>query len=235
MLISQGIELVNDFITREHCRQLLQDIEQYQSVHAIPTIHRARPGRSLRYQVIDGERIHESFPEIVEIYRRTEQLVRRMSGLDLTPLNNRAAAVNVNIVQPGGEYRWHYDRNAVTAVLYLNQVSGGETEMYPNHRIHLGQWKHTRAQRLLDALLQNQRLTGRFGSAMAVAPRAGLMLVMQGDRCLHSVRAVEGCEDRVSIVMAFDTPQAHCAVQQDLDPYLYSEQGNGISDPNYQR
>jgi len=107
--------------------------------------------------------------------------------------------------------------------------------MYPQHRIHLGKWKHTRAQRLLDALLQSQRLTGRFGCAMAVAPRAGLMLVMQGDRCLHSVRAVDGCEDRVSIVMAFDTPQAHCAVQQDLDPYLYSAQGNVISDPNYQR
>ncbi|WP_343576751.1 2OG-Fe(II) oxygenase [Mycobacterium sp.] len=235
MLISQGIELVSDFITHENCRQLLQEIELYQSIHAIPTIHRDRPGRSLRYQVIDGERIHESFPEIVEIYRRTGQLVQRMSGLDLTPLTNRAAGVNVNIVQPGGEYRWHYDRNAVTAVLYLNQVAAGETEMYPNHRIHLGQWKHTRAQRLLDALLQNQRLTDRFGCAMAVAPRAGLMLVMQGDRCLHSVRAVEGRDDRVSIVMAFDTPQAHCAVQQDLDPYLYSEQGDGMSDPNYQR
>ncbi len=50
MLISQGIELVSDFITHENCRQLLQEIELYQSIHAIPTIHRDRPGRSLRYQ-----------------------------------------------------------------------------------------------------------------------------------------------------------------------------------------
>lgn len=36
---------------------------------------------------------------------------------------------------PGGEYRWHYDRNAVTAILYLNEVPGGETEIFPNFRL----------------------------------------------------------------------------------------------------
>ncbi len=235
MLGPGSAELVSEFISNEDCRQLLQDIGAYRCTHAIPSICRVQPGRSLRYQVIDGERIHASFPEIAEIYRRTGQLVRQMSGLDLVPLSNRAAGVNVNIMQPGGEYRWHYDRNAVTAVLYLNHASGGETEMYPNYRIHLGRWKHTRAQRLLDALLQNKWLTNRCGRKMAIAPRAGLMLVMRGDRCLHSVRSVEGCDDRVSIIMAFDAPQAHCSVQRDLDPYLYSEQADLVFDPNYRR
>jgi len=230
-----GAELVSKFIVDEDCRQLLQEIEVYRSTHAIPSIHRVQPGRSLRYQVIDGERIHASFPEIVEIYRRTGQLVRQMSGLDLAPLSNRAAGVNVNILQPGGEYRWHYDRNAVTAVLYLNPVAGGETEMYPNYRIHLGKWKHTRAQGLLDGLLQHKWLANRCGRKMAIAPRAGLMLVMRGDRCLHSVRSVDGCEDRVSIIMAFDAPQARCSVQPDLDPYLYSEHADLVFDPNYRR
>lgn len=226
---------MSEFISTEGCRQLLRDIEEYRSTHAIPSIYRAQPGRCLRYQVIDGERIHTSFPEIVEMYRRTGQLVRQMSGLDLAPLSNRAAGVNVNIVQPGGEYRWHYDRNAITAVLYLNEISGGEIDMYPNYRIHLGKWKHTRAQRLLDALLQNKLLKNRCGRRTAIAPQAGLMLVMRGDRCLHSVRSVEGCDDRVSVIMAFDAPQARCSVEPDLDPYLYSVQADRVFDPNYHR
>ncbi len=47
-----------------------------------------------------------------------------------------------------------YDRNAVTAILYLNTVSGGETEMYPEYRIHLGKRKGARFQKWLDVLLQ---------------------------------------------------------------------------------
>jgi hypothetical protein len=47
----------------------------------------------------------------------------------------REQAAPRNITPPGGEYRWHYDRNAATAILYLNEVPGGETEMFPNYRL----------------------------------------------------------------------------------------------------
>lgn len=233
MLGAGGIELVRDFLSDEDCRQLLGDIAEYRATHEVPLIHRPQPGRSLRYLVIDGERIHESFPQLVQLYGRVAQAVRRASGLDLAPLENRAASVNVNITRPGGEYRWHYDRNAVTAILYLNEVSGGQTEMYPNYRLWLGKWKHTRLQRWLDALLQTKWLADRFGHKTEISPRAGLMLMMRGDRCLHSVRPVEGAVDRVNVIMTFDVPRAGCPVEQNLDPYLYSGQAGPSFDPNY--
>jgi hypothetical protein len=132
----------------------------------------------------------------------------------------------------GGEYRWHYDRNAVTGILYLNQVSGGETEMYPGCRIYLGRYKDTIAQRWLDKIPRQPFLLRLFGKKMCVAPRTGMMIVMRGDQCLHSVRRVESGE-RINIVMAFDRPGASFAVQKHLDSYLYSQSAAPQFDPNY--
>jgi|SRR5580658_707356 hypothetical protein len=235
MLRDSGVELIDHYLSEDDCGQLLRDIEEYRSAHEIPTIYRAQPGRSLRYLVIDGDRIHESFPGIVGIYRRVGQLVQRMGGMDLAPLSNRAASVNVNVIEAGGEYRWHYDRNAVTAILYLNAVSGGETEMYPNYRLRLGRWKHTCAQRWLDRVLRTRWLIEWFGHKTEISPRAGRILVMRGDRCLHSVRPVEGPRERVNIIMTFDLPDARFPVQRDLDPYLYSKVPAPSVDPNYRR
>jgi hypothetical protein len=234
MLGTRGIELVDGYLSAEKCRELLGQIEEYRGAQPIPAIHREQPGRSLRYRVIDGDRIHDAFPAIVRIYEEVGEAVRRMSGLDLAPLRNRAASVNVNVTEPGGEYRWHYDRNAVTAILYLNEVAGGETEMYPNYRICLGRWRHTRAQRWIDTVLRNSWSMRMFARKTEIPPRAGRLLAMRGDRCLHSVRPVDqGSADRVNIIMTFDVPDAHFPVQQDLDPYLYSRQPGPAFDPNY--
>jgi len=59
------------------------------------------------------------------------------------------------------------------------------------------------------------------------------MILMQADRCLHSVRKVEGKEERVSIIMAFDPPGAVFTAQRDLDSYLYSGSASPHGDPNY--
>ena len=156
-----------------------------------------------------------------------------MSSLDLAPLRNRAASVNVNVTQPGGEYRWHYDRNAVTAILYSTSRRRRNRDV-PQLPHLPGRWKHTRAQRWLDAMLQSNRLMRVFAHKTAISPRAGRLLVMRGDRCLHSVRPVEpGSGDRINIIMTFDVPDARFPVQEDLDSYLYSRQSAPAFDPNY--
>lgn len=210
-------------------------MRDFQKLHTLPLIQREAAGRSLRYFVIDGEVVHESLPELVDIYQKVEQLVKERFGSQLSPLRNRAASVNVNVTPPGGEYRWHYDRNAVTAILYLNTVAGGETEMYPGYRIHLGRWKNTRAQRWLDGLLQWKPLLKLSRKRRLICPAQGLLLVMRGDRCLHSVCRVEGSADRVNIIMTFDAPHARFGVEANLDPYLYSKKPAPSFDPNYRQ
>ena len=231
----RALELLDHYLSHAECESLLGAIRDFQRTHTLPLIHRKAAGRSLHYFVLDGEVIHDETPALVEIYRNVEQVVRERFGAELQPLKNRAASVNVNITPPGGEYRWHYDRNAVTAILYLNTVSGGETEMYPEYRIHLGKRKSARLQKWLDALLQCRPVLWLSRKRVLVSPTEGLLLIMRGDRCLHSVRRVEGTEDRINMVMTFDVPQAQFAVEGQLDPYLYSKKPAPAFDPNYRQ
>jgi len=228
-LLQNGAEVRESYLSSSECRALLEDLEAYKAAHDLPLIERRESGRSLRYRVIDGDRIFESLPRVIALYLDVLALVRQQDPY-LEPLSNRTAGLNVNFTPPGGEYRWHYDRNAVTAILFLNSVGGGQTEMFPGFRVHLGQWKDTRLQRAFDAALR--RLT-RVMRPVAVEPAPGRMIVMRGDRCLHSVRAVEGSEERVSVIMAFDPPGQVFHSARDLDSYLYSQNASPNRDPNY--
>ena len=232
---AKGLELIDGYLSRPDCERLLDRVGEFRASHTLPLIHRKVAGRSLHYFVLDGEVVHEALPELVDIYRDVEQVVRERFGSQLRPLRNRAASVNVNITPPGGEYRWHYDRNAVTAILYLNTVAGGETEMYPEYRLYLGKHKSARVQQWLDRALQWPPFLRLSGKQVLVTPAQGLLLIMRGDRCLHSVRRVEGDEDRINIVMTFDVPQAQFAVEERLDPYLYSKKPAPSFDPNYRQ
>jgi hypothetical protein len=233
-LARDGVEVLDGYLAAEECRRVLGEVEAYAAARELPVIRRDSPGRSLHYRVIDGDRIHAELPRLVGLYDAVARLARgRSRRPDLAPLANRAASVNVNLTPPGGEYRWHYDRNAVTAILYLNAVEGGETEVYPNYRLHLGRFKDTAAQCALDRLLQAPAVLRRFGRKLAVAPLAGRLILMRGDRCLHSVRPVAGERQRVNVIMTFDTPRIRFRAECDLDPYLYSRRPSPGFDPNY--
>ena len=185
--------------------------------------------RSLRYRVIDGDRVYESLPGIVALYNDVLRLAQRYDS-NLVPFANQTARVNVNVTPPHGEYRWHYDRNAVTAVLFLNEVEGGEIEMYPRFRWRPGNLKDGRLQHMCDALFLWVR---PFFRPIVVQPAAGRMILMQGDRCLHSVRPVEGSRDRISVIMAYDTAGSAFSCGQYLNSYLYSPNSLQRNDPNY--
>jgi len=225
-----GVEVIEDYLSLAACEALLADVHAYAATHELPLIVREGGKRALRYRVIDGDAIHSSLPALARLYDRVRRLVQQHDPR-LEPLANRKASVNVNVTPPGGEYRWHYDRYAVTAVLYLNAVDGGETEMYPNFRIHLARWKVSWMQHMLDWLLHLFVLAAR---QVVVAPAPGRMILMRGDRCLHSVRRVV-CGDRISVVMAFDVPGARFLVAEALDRYLYARIPSPAFDPNYHR
>ena len=133
-------------------------------------------------------------------------------------IDDRRAACNVNITPPGGGYRWHYDRNRVTALLYLNHIGGGETDLYPNYRLPApisGQ-----LQKGLDRILLTRPARRFFGRVHTIAPAPGTLAVIRGDRTLHSVRAVTGDHDRINLVVAYDRPGS-THQRPALDQYLY--------------
>jgi len=236
ILESTGHLLIDDFIDNEECRMLLGQIRDYRTHSGLQEINRPMKGRSLRYSVIDGAEIRAHLPSIWKLYLgAANDLVNEVTAGSLEPLLNTRAGVNVNVMPPGrSEYRWHYDRTAVTAILYLNQVEGGETELYPNYRILLdGNRQSSRLQLMLDRALQPTVVRRLFGKRKVVEPRPGRLVVMRANRCWHSVRGVQGSEDRINVILAYDAPGARFEVEDDLDSYLYTQETPTSRDPNY--
>lgn len=229
----QGYVVQADFFSPTQCQEALALIGAYRQNHTLPQVYRRVRGRSLRYSVIDGEQIEQHLPSIWQLYQEIGQLASHWSGVPLVPLPNKKVSVNINVVSSGGAYRWHYDRNALTVILYLNQVPGGETEIYPNYRLYLARYKATVWQRALDHLLQLSLVRKLFGQKVSVKPQPGTLVIMQGDKCLHSVRPVEGDQDRINIILAYDRPGANFPAEESLDRYLFSQEQLASTDPNY--
>lgn len=230
-----GYQVVDDFLTEEQCRLLLSKINKYREGHVLPEIHRPMAGRSLRYHVIHGEQIRESLPEIWELYTgRVQQRVDGSLGFPLAPLENTRAGVNVNLMRPKqSSYRWHYDRACVTAIIYLNEVEGGQTELYPNYRMLLRKGKNSAVQRTLDRIIQAKPILGIFGTKVRVSPKVGRLVMMRADRCWHSVRSVIGDRERINIILSYDLPGTEFPTAEGLDSYLYTQEEARSSDPNY--
>lgn len=229
----RGYDSIESYLPDEECERLLQAVAEHEARHGLPLVSREAKPRPLLYQVIDGHTVRAHLPEVADLYARVRALAERRAGRRLVPLDDAAADVNVNVTPPGGAYRWHYDRNHVTAILYLNDVVGGEIELHPNHRLLLPRGRLGRRQRWLDRVMATRVLREAIGKKVVVRPRPGLLLLLRGDRCLHSVRAVEGDAKRVAIVMAFDLPAAARDRAEQLDTYLYTDVEVSSPDPNY--
>jgi hypothetical protein len=228
-----GLQLIESFLSPEECDAIIASLDKYRNYYDIPLIYRPERKRSLKYSVINGEEIQKRLPAIQKFYESILPTVQSVTSQNVVPLNNRIVGVNINFTSPGGAYRWHYDRNAVTAVLYLNEVNGGEIEAYPDYRFLLKGPKSSRMQSYVDRLFQ-LGISLRLGRKHTIAPKPGLLVIMRGDRCLHSVRPVSGSRERICVVMSFDFADAVFPQELALDSYLYlSQRYAAKSDPNY--
>lgn len=230
-----GYQVIDNFLTGDQCRSLLDAIYGYREHHTLPEIRRPMKGRSLRYHVIDGAKIRDDLPAIWELYTgEVNDLVDRSLGFPLAPLDNTRAGVNVNLMRPKqSSYRWHYDRACVTSILYLNEVEGGETELYPNYRILLRKGKNAAIQRALDQFIQIKPVLNVFGNMVRISPKVGRLAMMRADRCWHSVRSVLGDRERINIILSYDLPGTEFPMEEGLDSYLYTQEEQRSADPNY--
>jgi len=236
-LSEQGCIVIENYLDSAQCQAILDRIADYRKENPLHEIHRPTKGRPLRYKVLDGEAIEGNFPFIWDLYNNDMlDLMRTEAGTDINLLSNLKVGVNVNIMAPqGNTYRWHYDRNAATAILYLNKVEGGETVLFPNYRIHLKNLKLGWLQNLLDKFIHIPIIRDRFTKRLVVPPAQGKLVIMAGNKCWHSVRPVYGDEDRINIIFAFDKADLDLATNADLDKYLYTDKEQEGTDPNYRK
>jgi hypothetical protein len=228
----KGIAIQPHFLTAQECEQHCRSVLELDRTEGLPLIERRVRERSLKYKVVNGLLISEAISDIDDLTKRVEAELERTCGPGLVPIEDAVAARNINVTPPGGEYRWHYDRNAVTAIIYLNEVPGGETEIHPNYRILFRGGQYRTIQSRLDGLLQLRFVRRLFGHQRLVEPHQGTLLIMRGNTTLHSVRAVLGTGDRIAVVLAYDFPGREHR-REALNDYLYTSVSASQGDPNY--
>src|SRR5215467_10065067 len=104
---SQYLWMVDHYLKPGRCRELLASIHRFRETHPLPQIYRPMAERSLRYSVINGRQVAESFPQLRELSARIKALAEEKSGLSLNLMRDELVGININITPPGGEYRWH--------------------------------------------------------------------------------------------------------------------------------
>jgi hypothetical protein len=174
----------------------------------------------LAYRVLTGDVVRAGMPGLFDFYdaEPTRAWVAAVTGAEeIHPSPNLMSAINVNILQGGHRYRWHFDANPYTALLYLSTTprsAGGELELYPNLRegrrddpdwdAHVTSEEHLRSRR-----------------RVSVRSRAGTLVLIDGSVTYHRVAPVTEPCDRLSVPMVFP-PFREEERPAHLDAYLYA-------------
>jgi hypothetical protein len=87
------------------------------------------PGGDRRHTVIDGLIVAAAVPDLMEIYDHLLPILRQITGKPVIRSPYPRSAVNVKIFGVGDSHGWHYDTNALTALLSLNTCGSGGTEI----------------------------------------------------------------------------------------------------------
>ena len=161
-----------------------------------------------RFFTINGEELEELVPAVGRLRTELCEVASELEGRKLAPLENKTVGQSLNLTPAGGVLSWHYDRNLVTAVVHLNEVSGGEFECYPCYRLRLRnndagvrKW----VQRVFDVALRPRAVRSVLGNLRRIPPREGGVGLMDS-RCLHQVAPVRGDVARAAIVFCYDEP-----------------------------
>ena len=137
----------------------------------------------------------------------------------LATLTDRSIGLSVNLTPAHGKFQPHFDRNLLTAVLYVNDdYDGGEMLLYPRLRYWLGHPSgivKKKAQRVLDRYVRRQAYLNQFSRKIILKPRTGDLLIFEGTRTYHAVQPVLCGNRRISIQFAYD----HAGMTYDASDY----------------
>jgi hypothetical protein len=127
----------------------------------------------------------------------------RTSNVDNDPFDVQFDVARAALISED-PHVFHVD--AATAIIYLNEVLPGETEIFPNFRLLFRDGRHQRIQRRLDDVIRPRLVRRLFGHQNLVVPRRGTLGIMRGNTTLHSVREILGSEDRIAVVLSWLYP-----------------------------
>jgi hypothetical protein len=179
-----------------------------------------------KFLTINGSELEEMVPIVPRLTQDLCAFVSSLEGRPMAPLENKNVGLSLNLTPPGGVLSWHYDRNLVTCVVHLNEVNGGEFEVYPRYRVRVRD-NHTGVrrtlQRLFDAAMRPEPVRRLLGRKEIIRPRIGQAIVMNST-CLHQVASVSGTTSRGAIIFCFDEVGKVFSKEDTKNYYGYRDQ-----------
>jgi len=223
----QGFLMIDSFLDAKECAGIVEIVESLQRAERLIDVDRVGRSSVIRFATVNGEDLEQAIPRVSQLYQEINDMVNSLVDAEIAPMANRAIGVSVNATPPGGQFAFHYDRNAITAVIYMNEVeSGGEMEFYPRQRILLKNRTGAvtrRVQTALDIMTKSKLAKRWSGQKQTVMPKVGRLLIFHGNRCLHGVRPVTGECPRYSLQLAYDSPALGFSRTETNDYYGYKD------------
>lgn len=187
-----GFEVFDGILDRSYCSELAHKL-RVSMVNACITVDNdgvhinTKNGASLISELPGIKLIHDF------IYSRMASSIEKLLVIDDLPV-----AISANLLrhEDGHAFRYHFDRNEYTAVLYLTENQGFPFRLYPNIRTDplLGD----------STWLYQQDATAPIN----IAPIPGRLVVFRGRTCLHGVirNPIDApANERISLQFAYDT------------------------------
>lgn len=191
----QGLVVIPEVISREQAADWAR--------RAIIDSHRAHridredetgaDGRTMRHHfVLDALQVQAIIPELWDFYQKLPAFVAPIVGREVILSPYERSAVNVKVYAPGDDHGWHYDTNALTALLYLTETDS-----------------------------ETGTLVELDGETFPLIAKPGDLLVMNGREINHKVRAVpEHAPTRVTVPLNLYYPD-DIGRPEDTDELVY--------------
>ncbi|MDP7720889.1 2OG-Fe(II) oxygenase [Mycobacterium sp. TY814] len=222
----KGYAIFDDFLSPAEVNKILDSIRLYQERDGdMLQVERRDLIATQVFKTIVGEDCEANIALLSDLWRRRIlALSTELAGIDLTPINDAAIGLNLNITERSGQISFHYDRNEVTGVLYLQGCTGGELECYPHYRVLLPnryKWYVKPFQRFFD-LVWRTPLALRLvrGRREVIEAKPGRLVMMRGWLALHRVRPVEPGTNRIAGVFCYDKPEVKWEEWNSADNYV---------------
>lgn len=145
----------------------------------------------------NGKHLISEFPQIKLFYDLIYSKILRFDK-NLLVVEDLPVAISANLLRPedGHVFRYHFDRNEYTAVLYLTENHDFPLQIYPNIRTDPVEG---------DSVWLYQQESVK---PVSITPRQGRLVVFRGRTCLHGIvgntKRLPG-EERISLQFAYDT------------------------------
>lgn len=224
--LHKGYTVFDDFLSPEEVKNVLDSIERYRKEdRELLQVERRDLIATQIFKTIVGTECENNVALISDLWRKQIlALATELAGIELTPINDAAIGVNINITERSGQISFHYDRNEVTGVLYLQGCTGGELECFPHYRVLLPnryKWYMKPLQRLFDLIWRTPLALWLVRNRREVIEaRPGRLVMMRGWLALHRVRPVQPGANRIAGVFCYDKPHVKWEEWNSADNYV---------------